>query len=102
MNNLKNSDISFNARIFWNSVKSYNFAKDFPELKNVLKHHMGGDNITHYVQYDKDIFILSSSKEISSSNTNSYSTGVVGCSKDDIKQIFREHFNKFKTFNNSN
>lgn len=55
---------------------------------------MGGNDVPHYVQYDNDIFILSSSKEINRFQTNSYTTGKVGCSKDKIKAIFREHISK--------
>lgn len=96
MNILANNGIPFKARVFWLSDNSQNFAKDYPELKNILKHHMGGDNVTHYVQYDKDIFILSSVKEMNDFTTNSYTTGKVGCSKDEIKAIFRKHFRKFR------
>lgn len=93
----ENDKVSFRARVFWLSKNSRNFAKDYPELKNILKHHMGGNDVTHYVQYDNDIFILSSSKEMSHFQTNSYTTGKVGCSTDEVKAIFREHFKKFRT-----
>lgn len=94
---VENDKVSFKARVFWLSKNSRNFAKDYPELKNILKHHMGGDDVTHYVQYDNDIFILSSSKEMNRFQTNSYTTGKVGCSTDEIKAIFREHLKKFRT-----
>lgn len=97
---LENDGISFKARVFWLSKNSRNFAKDYPELKNVLKYHMGADDVTHYVQYDKDIFILSTVKEMNNYHTNSYTTGKIGCSKDDIKTIFRKHFKKFGSFKN--
>ncbi len=101
MYNLKKikSNISFNAQLFWHSNASRRFIKDFPELKNILKHHMGGNNVIHYIQYGNDIFILTSAKAINNSHTNSITTGKIGCGQDEIKKIFREHFNKFKTLN---
>ena len=99
MSYLENNNTSFKAKIYWVSANSRKFAKDFPEFKNILKHHMGGENVTHYVQYDKDVFVLSSAKVFNDGSQNSYCTGYVGCSIDDIKNIFTEHMQKFKTLN---
>ncbi len=95
MSYLENNNTSFKAKIYWVSANSRKFAKDFPEFKNILKHHMGGENVTHYVQYDKDVFVLSSAKVFNDGSQNSYCTGYVGCSIDDIKNIFTEHSSKY-------
>lgn len=57
------NNITFAGRILFANKESYNNFIGNRKQINQLKHHSGNKNLTHFIQYDKDFFVITTTFE---------------------------------------
>ncbi len=94
------NNISFNGKIkFVNKASYKNFIVHRKEI-NQLKYHCGNNNFTHFIQYDKDFFIITTEfeheRKIDGTTAHVLSEVHSLKNKDTITKIITDHIAKTK------
>ncbi len=96
------NNISFNGKIKFVNKDSYkNFIVHRKEI-NQLKYHCGNRNFTHYIQYDKEFFIITTEfeheRKIDGATSHVLSEVHSSKNKDNITKIITAHIAKTKNW----